>query len=122
MCKALFVARPLFASLRAGTSISNVCPRSRNARSDILGSRSTLSCACRSVPGALKEFLSILGPEDDIARFEYMKKSARNFGSVLIGIETRKPENFMRLFAHLDEAGFTYTDITEDETLAQFVI
>ena len=46
-------------------------------------------------PGALKEFLGILGPEDDIARFEYMKKSARNFGSVLIGIETRKPENFM---------------------------
>ncbi|WP_271950597.1 threonine ammonia-lyase IlvA [Ruegeria faecimaris] len=73
-------------------------------------------------PGALKEFLNILGPEDDIARFEYMKKSARNFGSVLIGIETRKPENFARLFAHLDEAGFTFTDITEDETLAQFVI
>ncbi len=73
-------------------------------------------------PGALKEFLGILGPEDDIARFEYMKKSARNFGSVLIGIETRKPENFARLFAHLDEAGFTYNDITEDETLAQFVI
>ena len=73
-------------------------------------------------PGALKEFLGILGPEDDIARFEYMKKSARNFGSVLIGIETRKPENFVRLFAHLDEAGFTYSDITNDETLAQFVI
>ncbi|KUJ77384.1 threonine ammonia-lyase IlvA [Ruegeria profundi] len=73
-------------------------------------------------PGALKEFLGILGPEDDIARFEYLKKSARNFGSVLIGIETGKPENFARLFAHLDDAGFTYTDITEDETLAQFVI
>jgi threonine dehydratase len=73
-------------------------------------------------PGALKEFLGILGPDDDIARFEYMKKSARNFGSVLIGIETSKPENFVRLFAHLVEAGFTYTDITNDETLAQFVI
>jgi threonine dehydratase len=73
-------------------------------------------------PGALKEFLGILGPEDDIARFEYMKKSARNFGSVLIGIETRKPENFARLFARLDEAGFTYSDITTDDTLVQFVI
>ncbi|MFA3920044.1 threonine ammonia-lyase IlvA [Ruegeria hyattellae] len=73
-------------------------------------------------PGALKEFLGILGPEDDIARFEYLKKSARNFGSVLIGIETLKPENFERLFAHLEDAGFTYTDITNDETLAQFVI
>jgi len=73
-------------------------------------------------PGALKEFLGILGPEDDIARFEYMKKSARNFGSVLIGIETKKPENFVRLFARLDDAGFTYSDITNDDTLVQFVI
>lgn len=73
-------------------------------------------------PGALKDFLHILGPNDDIARFEYLKKSARNFGSVLIGIETQKPEDFDRLFAELDQAGFTYTDITNDETLAQFVI
>jgi threonine dehydratase len=73
-------------------------------------------------PGALRDFLEMLGPEDDIARFEYLKKSARNFGSVLIGIETAAPENFDRLFAHLDDAGFTYTDITNDDTLAQFVI
>lgn len=73
-------------------------------------------------PGALKEFLGILGPEDDIARFEYLKKSARNFGSVLIGIETTRPENFDRITGELDDAGFTYTDITNDETLAQFVI
>ena len=73
-------------------------------------------------PGALKEFLSTLGPNDDIARFEYLKKSARNFGSVLIGIETSHPEHLTALFARLDQAGFTYTDITNDETLAQFVI
>lgn len=73
-------------------------------------------------PGALKDFLTILGPDDDIARFEYLKKSARNFGSVLIGIETTRRENFERIFAELDDAGFTYTDITNDETLAQFVI
>lgn len=73
-------------------------------------------------PGALKEFLNILGPEDDIARFEYLKKSARNFGSVLIGIETKRPENFADFFARLDGAGMAYTDITNDETLAQFLI
>lgn len=73
-------------------------------------------------PGALKEFLGILGPEDDIARFEYLKKSARNFGSVLIGIETKRPENFADFFARLDAAGMAYTDITNDETLAQFLI
>ncbi len=73
-------------------------------------------------PGALKDFLGILGPDDDITRFEYMKKSARNFGSVLIGIETSKPENFDRLFARLEAVGFSFTDITNDETLAQFLI
>lgn len=73
-------------------------------------------------PGALKEFLNILGPDDDICRFEYLKKSARNFGSVLIGIETRSPESFDPFLRQLIEAGFTYTDITNDETLAQFVL
>lgn len=73
-------------------------------------------------PGALRDFLEMLGPDDDIARFEYLKKSARNFGSVLIGIETSRPENFRDLFSKLDDAGFTYSDITNDETLAQFVI
>ncbi|MFG6527268.1 threonine dehydratase, partial [Sulfitobacter sp. M23508] len=73
-------------------------------------------------PGALKEFLMLLGPEDDICRFEYLKKSARNFGSVLIGIETRRPENFKPFLEQLGQSGFTYTDITNDETLAQFVL
>ncbi|AWZ19813.1 threonine dehydratase [Roseovarius sp. TM1035] len=73
-------------------------------------------------PGALREFLEILGPEDDIARFEYLKKSARNFGSVLIGIETTRPENFAPILTRLDAAGFEYRDITRDEVLAEFLI
>jgi threonine dehydratase len=73
-------------------------------------------------PGALREFLAMLGPEDDIARFEYLKKSARNFGSVLIGIETREAASFARLFAQLDAASFAYRDITNDEILSEFLI
>lgn len=73
-------------------------------------------------PGALKDFLSSLGPDDNITRFEYMKKSARNFGSVLIGIETTDPANFQTMFDRIDDVGFAYTDITNNETLAQFVI
>jgi len=73
-------------------------------------------------PGALSGFLDQLGPNDDIARFEYLKKSARNFGSVLIGIETSDPANFEMLYARLDMAGYTYLDITEDEVMAEFVI
>jgi threonine dehydratase len=70
----------------------------------------------------LKELLNLLGPHDDIARFEYLKKSARNFGSVLIGIETDDAANFAGFTAKLDAAGFVYTDITNDDLLAQFLI
>jgi threonine dehydratase len=73
-------------------------------------------------PGALRDFLETLGPEDDIARFEYLKKTARNFGTVLIGIETAQPENFQSLFARMRAAGFTFSDITEDDVIAGFVI
>lgn len=73
-------------------------------------------------PGALREFLNMLGPDDDVARFEYLKKSARNFGTVLIGIETRTAQNFTVLYERLDAAGFTYHDITNDEIVGEFLI
>ena len=73
-------------------------------------------------PGALKDFLGLLGPDDDIARFEYLKKSARNYGSVLIGIETRKEGHFPDLFARMEENGFAFRDITDDEVLSEFLI
>jgi threonine dehydratase len=73
-------------------------------------------------PGALRDFLAILGPNDDIARFEYLKKSARNFGSVLIGIETRRAEDFTGLFQRMEAGGYVYRDITGDETLAGFLV
>ena len=73
-------------------------------------------------PGALKDFLLMLGPEDDIARFEYLKKSARNFGSVLIGLETTKAENFDRLTAKLADSGMRFQDITDNEIVGNLVV
>ncbi len=73
-------------------------------------------------PGALRDFLELLGPDDNITRFEYLKKSARNFGSVLIGIETSEAANFTTMFARLDAVGLAYTDITNDETISEFII
>ncbi len=73
-------------------------------------------------PGALKDFLNILGPEDDIARFEYLKKSARNFGSVLIGIETGEPGGFARIEAEMQAQGFAFEDITNNAALANFIV
>ncbi|EJF89013.1 threonine ammonia-lyase IlvA [Bartonella tamiae] len=73
-------------------------------------------------PGALRRFLDQLGPDDDVARFEYLKKSARNFGSVLIAIETKNYENFAVLAKKFDDSGWAYRDITNDKVLADFVI
>jgi len=39
-------------------------------------------------PGALRRFLDeVLGPDDDITLFEYVKRSSRETGPALIGIE-----------------------------------
>ncbi|PZQ51417.1 MAG: threonine dehydratase [Rhodovulum sulfidophilum] len=73
-------------------------------------------------PGALREFLNLLGPEDDISRFEYLKKSARNFGSVLIGIESGSAAGADGVRARMDAAGFTYLDITDDAVITNLII
>lgn len=73
-------------------------------------------------PGALRDFLGILGPDDDITRFEYLKKSARNFGSVLLGIESRKQGAFADLETRMTEAGFVFQDITEDAVITSLVV
>mgnify|MGYP001160817482 FL=1 len=73
-------------------------------------------------PGALKDFLGLLGPDDDISRFEYLKKSARNFGTVLLGVETSSPENFVSLSERLENAGMSIRDITGDEAMVDLII
>ena len=56
-------------------------------------------------PGALRDFLDLLGPGDNITRFEYLKKNSRNFGSVLIGIETDDPQNFDEMIERVTMRG-----------------
>ncbi|AHM03550.1 Threonine dehydratase biosynthetic [Roseibacterium elongatum DSM 19469] len=73
-------------------------------------------------PGALRDFLDLLGTDDNITRFEYLKKNSRNFGSVLIGIETSDAANFPSLFERVNGRGFTFRDVTDDEVLADFLI
>ncbi len=73
-------------------------------------------------PGALKSFLGLLGPDDDVARFEYLKKSARDFGSILLGIETSSPANFDVLLGRFAAEGIRYQDITSDPIVADLLI
>src|SRR3954466_866363 len=49
-------------------------------------------------PGALKEFVNhILGPTDDITRFEYMQKTNKEAGPALVGIELQSRHDYVEL-------------------------
>ena len=54
-------------------------------------------------PGALRRFLDeVLGPDDDITLFEYVKRTSKEFGPALVGIELGDPADLPRLMASLE--------------------
>ena len=48
-------------------------------------------------PGALKFVNDVLGPQDDITKFEYLKKHLKNTGTVIIGIQLKKHDDLAQL-------------------------
>lgn len=75
------------------------------------------------IPGALRIFVTdILGKNDDITRFEYMKKSNKSYGSVLIGIQLQDPNDIENILKNLDMCNYKYTKITQDDTLYSLLI
>lgn len=73
--------------------------------------------------GALKEFVtSVLGPEDDIVHFEYMKKNNRENGPALVGLEIKNSSELELLKNRLRELGFQYEYLNKNDNLLQFLI
>ena len=73
--------------------------------------------------GALKEFMAdVLGPTDDITRFEYTKKNNRDRGPVLAGIELKHKEDYEPLIERLNRKGFSYIEINKDQDLFNLLI
>lgn len=74
-------------------------------------------------PGQLREFLnSALGPNDDIVLFEYTKKTNREKGPALVGIELTKRENLEKLEAKMDKIGLKFRKITSDDLVYNFLV
>ncbi|WP_067668798.1 threonine ammonia-lyase IlvA [Nocardia miyunensis] len=49
-------------------------------------------------PGALRRFLDqVLGPDDDITLFEYVKRNNRETGAALVGVELGSPDGLLPL-------------------------
>ncbi len=73
-------------------------------------------------PGALKEFLNCLQNSVDRSRFEYLKKSSKTFGSVLIGLESKTKFDLEKTFLEIDKNSFEYKDITQDDMYFDLLI
>ncbi|MFN2745684.1 MULTISPECIES: threonine ammonia-lyase IlvA [Bacillus] len=73
--------------------------------------------------GALREFLDeVLGPNDDITRFEYTKKNNKSSGPALVGIELKQREDYDPLIERMDKKGFRYLEVNKDEGLFNLLI
>ncbi|MFA5816963.1 MAG: threonine ammonia-lyase IlvA [Bacteroidales bacterium] len=74
-------------------------------------------------PGALKQFVQdVLGPDDDIVHFEYSKKTSRENGPALIGIELKRSSDFEPLVIRMKEKNFPAEYVNDRLELMQFLI
>ena len=69
--------------------------------------------------GELKKFSNLLNEQDDIIRFEYIKKTNKGRGNVLIGIETNNIES---LKLNLKKNKFNFRYLNNDNFLMSFLI
>lgn len=73
--------------------------------------------------GALREFLDeVLGPTDDITRFEYTKKNNKENGPALVGIELKHREDYSDLIVRMNKKGFSYKEINKDSNLFHLLV
>lgn len=73
--------------------------------------------------GALRTFVDqVLGPDDDITYFEYSKKTNREKGPAVIGIELTNKEDFNGLLDRMGKHGFVYEYLNDNPSLFQVLI
>jgi len=73
--------------------------------------------------GSFRELLErVIGPGNDITFFEYSKKTNREQGPAIIGIELAKKEEFDPLIKRMDENNVQYTYLNDKPDLFQFLI
>ncbi|MFP5041478.1 threonine ammonia-lyase [Parasediminibacterium sp. JCM 36343] len=74
-------------------------------------------------PGALREFLNdVLGPDDDITRFEYIQKTNKESGPALVGIELLKRTDYNGLIERMKKCNIDFSEINRDDTLYGYLV
>lgn len=74
-------------------------------------------------PGALRRFLDeVLGPDDDITLFEYVKRSNRETGPALVGIELGDPDDLPLLLTRMATSNMTVEPVPPDSPFYRFLV
>ena len=74
-------------------------------------------------PGALRRFLDeVLGPDDDITLFEYVKRNNRETGPALVGIELGRPGDLDNLLVRMAAAPPHIQRIEPDSPAFRFLL
>ena len=74
-------------------------------------------------PGALREFVNnVLGPTDDITRFEYMQKTNKENGPALVGIELQSRTDYERLIEKMRTSNIGYAAINKNDQLFGYLV
>ena len=74
-------------------------------------------------PGALKEFVNlILGPNDDITRFEYMQKHNKESGPALVGVELQSRKDYDLLLQNMNRYQINYTELKKNNNLFEYLV
>jgi threonine dehydratase len=74
-------------------------------------------------PGQLRQFVDeALGPTDDIVRFEYIKKTNKERGAALVGIELRHKEDLVPLLARMEQIQLNFRRLTSEELLYDYIV
>ena len=74
-------------------------------------------------PGALKEFVNnVLGPTDDITRFEYMQKTNKENGPALVGVELQCRSDYDLLLKKMENSNIGFSEINKNDQLFGYLI
>ncbi len=74
-------------------------------------------------PGSLRRFLDeCLGPHDDISLFEALKKSRREYGAALVGIELADRDDLGPLMARMAASGLQIEPVTPGSAIYRYLV
>jgi threonine dehydratase len=74
-------------------------------------------------PGQLRQFVDdALGPTDDIVRFEYIKKTNKERGAALVGIELKDKADLAPLLTRMEQIQLNFRVLGSEELLYDYIV